>query len=52
LILQQEGDGKVADLRKATAVRFNLGKISVSTLGDVKGIIEAAGLYTPAISLS
>lgn len=42
----------MADLTKGTAMRFNLGKISVSTLGDVRGVIEAAGLYTPAISLS
>lgn len=34
------------------AQRVNLGKISISTLGDVKGVIEAAGLYTPAVRLS
>jgi hypothetical protein len=42
----------MTDLKKGTALRLNLGKISVSTLGDVRGVIEAAGLYTPAISLS
>lgn len=41
----------MANLKEATALRFNLGKISVLTLGDVRGVIEAAGLYTPAISL-
>jgi hypothetical protein len=39
-------------LNKESARRFSLGKISSSTLGDVKGVIEAAGLYTPAIALS
>lgn len=37
---------------KTTALRTNLGKVSIATLGDVKGVIEAAGLYTPAIRLS
>jgi hypothetical protein len=42
----------VTNLTKSTARRLNLGKVSLSTLGDVKGVIEAAGLYTPAIRLS
>ena len=39
-------------LNKENAGRSGLGRISSSTLGDVKGVIEAAGLYTPAIALS
>jgi hypothetical protein len=35
-----------------TAVRTELGKISVATLGDVKGQVEAIGLYTPQGQLS
>jgi hypothetical protein len=29
-----------------------LGKISTSTRGEIKGVIEFAGLHTPAINLS
>jgi hypothetical protein len=37
----------------ATAGRRNkLAEISTATLGDVKGIIEGGGLYTPVIRLS
>jgi hypothetical protein len=31
--------------------RTELGKISVATLGDIKGQVEAIGLYTPRIRL-
>ena len=40
------------NLNTATAARSVLGKVSLATLGDVKGVIEAAGLYTPSIRLS
>jgi hypothetical protein len=39
-------------LAQVTAPRTRLGKISTSTLGGFKGVIEVAGLYTPAIDLS
>ena len=34
------------------AGRKELGTISTATLGDIKGVIEGGGLYTPAIRLS
>jgi len=34
------------------AGRTGLGKISAVTLGDIKGQVEAFGLYTPRIQLS
>lgn len=34
------------------ARRTELGKISVATLGGIKGQVEVAGLYTPQIQLS
>jgi hypothetical protein len=32
--------------------RNKLAAISTSTLGDIKGVIEGAGLYTPEVRLS
>jgi hypothetical protein len=32
--------------------RSELGKISVATLGDIKGQVEAVGLYTPRVQLN
>jgi hypothetical protein len=34
------------------AQRTELGKVSAVTLGDIKGQVEALGLFTPRIQLS
>jgi hypothetical protein len=34
------------------AQRTDLGKISAVTLGDIKGQVEAIGLFTPQLQLS
>ncbi|HWJ38162.1 MAG TPA: hypothetical protein VNR86_05320 [Sphingomicrobium sp.] len=39
-------------LNTATASRSLLGKVSISTLGDVNGVLEVAGLYIPSVRLS
>lgn len=31
--------------------RIELGRISILTLGDIKGQVEAIGLYTPQVGL-
>ena len=36
----------------AAPKRTELGKVSVATLGDIKGQVEAVGLYTPRIQLN
>lgn len=33
------------------ARRIELGRISLLTLGDIKGQVEAIGLYTPRVEL-
>ena len=39
-------------LAKDSIRRKHLASVSTSTLGEIKGVIEGAGLYTPAIRIS
>lgn len=39
-------------MKKSNARRVELGRISTVTLGDIKGQVEAVGLYTPRIQLN
>jgi hypothetical protein len=36
---------------KSAHARIPLGRVSRSTMGDVKGVIEAFGLYTPRVQI-
>jgi hypothetical protein len=39
-------------MKKSNLRRIGLGKVSVATLGSIKGTVETVGLFAPGIQLS